>query len=165
MLAATISSVIRIKSGKEEGGEKNYGEDLVDANVWLRSVVHLLRSCRGPICDRRTVENQSNGKRFRRYRLPLLTRSSCFVCSFVRYLGHTPGAFWDLAALPGDALGLSPPSCGPDQQFLFKTISGTELRVCTQTCRSANWMWSKRYLKMCNTIGSRELTQDRMTLM
>lgn len=33
-----------------------------------------------------------------------------FLCSparlvlFVRYLGHTPGAFWDLAALPGNAL-------------------------------------------------------------
>lgn len=52
------------------------------------------RGCSGPICDRPTVENQSKGKRLCAYGLtPLLspTHSSCFVCSFVRYLGHTPG--------------------------------------------------------------------------
>jgi len=97
----SVTSVVSVKRGKE----RRRRGSLVDANAWLRSVLHLLRSCQRPICDRRTVENQSNSKRLRRYRLPLLTGSSRFVCLIVRYLGHTPGTFWDLAELPGDALG------------------------------------------------------------
>lgn len=160
--ALATSSVISVKRGKE----RRRRGSLVDANAWLRSVLHLLQSCQGPICDRRTVENQSNGKRLRRYRLPLLTRSSRFVCSFVRYLGHTPGALLGLGCAPGRC---SRPSCGPDrtnQQFLFKTISGTELLVCTQTCRSANWTQSERYFKMYNTIilFTRISLQDQVTL-
>lgn len=137
--AAVISLVIGVKRRRE--GEENYGEGLVDANAWLRSALHLLQSW--PICDRRTVENQSNGKRLRRYRLPLLTRFRLVL--FARLFDTSDTRQESLLGF-GRAPGrLSRPSCGLDRsnwQFLFKTISGigTELRVCTQTCRSADWI-------------------------
>lgn len=93
--AAAIPPVIGVKRGKEElqGGFSGR------ASVWLRPALHLLRSCRGPICDRRTVENQSN--RLRRYRSPLLAHLVLFcllVCPIPRThaksllgLGRAPG--------------------------------------------------------------------------
>jgi len=138
---SAILSVIGVKRERRRGKLR---EGLVDANAWLRSALHLLRSCPGPICAQRTVENQSNGKRLRRYRLPLLICLSCFVYSFIRYGTRThargaPSRTWlrSRAILTRLAVQIE----RTNRQFLFKTISGisTKLHVCTQIYRSTDW--------------------------
>jgi len=102
--AAAISSVFGVKRGKRGRRRGELRGRLVDANAWLRLALHLLALHEvvrdlfvtgGPSKIKATA-NDSGA-------IVFLCSPACFVCSFVRYFGHTPGAFWDLAALPGDA--------------------------------------------------------------
>ena len=143
MLSGIGDDLVGYRYKKREEGEENYGK--VDANAWLRSALHSLRSCSGHLfVSGGPSKIQSNGKRLR---TPTLSPSFAYplvlfrllVCSI--HLGHTPekrllGLGYALIAHLAVQIA--------NRQFLFKTISGigTEcqtLRVCTQICRSTDW--------------------------